>query len=109
MERLVVCPCCQRHVKVHDKRCPFCDHANTSSTSSNARSIALVGAMVVGAGLSIASCGGQTTAPSGDASTNADGGMQGAYGPPPPLDAAADADGGMVVMYGPAPVDAGQD
>ncbi len=72
----------------------------------------LLGAMVVGAGLSIASCGGQTTPPDGgaDAAADADGGMQGAYGPPPPpLDAGADADGGMVVMYGPAPVDAGQD
>lgn len=112
VERLVVCPGCQRHVKEHDARCPFCHHANAPSA---ARAVALVGAVAVGVGLSFAACGGQTAPADGgaDAGVDADGGMVVMYGPAPfdaSADADADADGGLVVAYGPPPPqDAGQD
>jgi hypothetical protein len=108
VERLVVCPGCQRYVKAHDARCPFCRRASMAGS----RGVALVGAVVVGAGLSFAACGGQSAPADGgaDSSVDADdGGMVVMYGPAP-FDAAADADGGLLGAYGPPPPqDGGQD
>jgi len=107
VERLVVCPGCQRHVKEHDARCPFCHRVITTAPSA-ARTVALVGAVAVGVGLSFAACGGQTAPADGgaDAGVDADGGMVVMYGPAPfdaSVDAGTDADGGLVVAYGPPP------
>ena len=98
MERLVVCEVCKRHVKISEAQCPFC--------ASSSHGLALVAAALVGVGISLASCGGATSAygpPPGweggvdaapdagmDAGTDADGGLLGAYGPPPPQDGGAD-------------------
>ncbi len=78
--------------------------------SGSRATVALVGAVAVGVGLSFATCGGQTTTSDGgaDSGVDVDGGMVLMYGPPPPWDGSAadsgtDADGGLVVMYGPPP------
>jgi hypothetical protein len=123
---LVVCRGCQRHVKQSDAICPFC---GTPCASQPGLRRAVGAAMVVGMGLVVGSCGGETfQAPGDDAAI--DSGPIALYGPAPhdaasdtgnvkdsgPVDAAADSspgpdagkdsgtiDSGPVALYGPAP------
>jgi hypothetical protein len=62
---LVVCRRCQRHVKRADSVCPFCGAPMPTTLRP-----ALGGALVLGMGLAMASCGGDPNAAN-------------AYGPPP--------------------------
>ena len=91
VDKLVVCQVCHRHVKQGDGRCPFCRSAMPEARAS----VLLAGAVAVGIGLSLAACSAISTygpppydaAPPVDSGSDADGGMLGAYGPPPPQDA----------------------
>jgi hypothetical protein len=118
--RLIPCPCCQRHVKIGDTRCPFC---GTQSASSSIPSTGLLLALAVGAGTLVAcsssdsggtgtgGTGGSTdkdasadSSETGQGGTGGTGGVSGAYGPP--ADANWDTNPQLDAAYGPPPEDA---
>lgn len=131
MESLVVCACCNRHVKRSDVRCPFCRNAMGVRTATG-----MVGAIAIGLSVAAGACGGETTGAIADAGRETGaGGVDAAYAPvrpdggwhdaapvygPVPWDDGglsdagpgdggqdADKDGGVLPAYGPAPKDDG--
>ncbi len=54
--RIVLCPSCHRHVKVHDVRCPFCQAAMPVPARSR-----VAAAVVVGLGLAVGACSSSST------------------------------------------------
>jgi len=103
---LILCTKCQRHVKAHDRHCPFC---GTSMQDALTRRSLAMGAVFLGI---VAACGGSTEDGGGggaDGDAGGSGGsggtpsMDAAYGPPPDA-------GGSGGAYGPPPpTDGGND
>ncbi|MCE7893368.1 MAG: hypothetical protein DYH12_27305, partial [Sorangiineae bacterium PRO1] len=52
MDSFFVCESCQRHVKATETTCPFCRSARSR--------VGVTAALVVGVGLSLAACGGDS-------------------------------------------------
>ena len=62
MVNLAPCPSCQRHVRVSELRCPFCDVALTAPVALHVpvRPHLRVMAMLAAAGVATTACGGDT-------------------------------------------------
>jgi hypothetical protein len=56
--KVVLCPCCHRHVKAHDVRCPFCDVAMPVLVRTRVAAAAVVG---FGLGLALGACSSSST------------------------------------------------
>lgn len=118
MARLRPCTECQRHVRGHETRCPFCDAelASVASASANLPGTPMTRAAIIfGAAAVVAACtsGGPDTPTSSSSSGGSSSGNSAsssgaapAYGVPE-IDS-GDPDtkdsGGPVALYGPAPV-----
>lgn len=118
MARLRPCTECQRHVRAHEARCPFCDSELTSVASAGPTSPGAPmtrAAIIFGAAAVVAACTsggpdpGPTSSSSGGSSsgnTSSSSGAAPAYGVPEIDSGDPDTQdsGGPVALYGPAPV-----
>lgn len=117
MEDLIVCGHCHRHHRASESACPFCRRAAPSG------GLGITAAVLVGVGLSLTACGGDTDegktggnvtdsgtdgAAAGAGGGGGTGGIAPAYGPPPMGGTAGQGgsgnEGGMVAAYGPPPM-----
>jgi hypothetical protein len=71
---LVLCATCVRHVKRHEHQCPFCGAALAPSAGG---SRVLTAAVMIGIGLAVGACGGDTETGVGDGGGVAGGGGAG--------------------------------
>ena len=89
---LVLCTTCVRHVRRHERTCPFC---GSELGRADGGSRGLTAAVLIGIGLAVSACGGDTETSAGDGGNVV--GVGGAAG-------AAGQGGGAVVLYAAVPL-----
>lgn len=120
MANLRPCTGCQRHVRAHETRCPFCDVELEAFTPVlRGSNVPLTRAAILFASATaVAACtGGSDPGPSSSSSSGSSGASSSGNGVPlygvPEIDAGDDGgdntkdSGGPVALYGPAPVQDG--